>query len=80
MPSDLTKEEELEYYRQVRVYGDPHFHEEAKCGQPLQPNNYHKRHTIYHRQFCVVHKVIVNMSGWEIGWDHNGKLSDLKRP
>jgi hypothetical protein len=79
MTSDLTKEEELEYYRQVRIFDNPHFHEEAKCGQPLQPSDYHKRHTRFHRQFCPVHQVIVNMSGWEVGWDHTGKLSDLKR-
>jgi hypothetical protein len=79
MSSDLTKDEELEYYRQVRVFGNARFHEHPKCGEPLIPYDYKKRHTRYRRQFCPVHKVIVNMSGWEIGFDQNGALRELNK-
>jgi hypothetical protein len=79
MTSDLTKEEELEYYRQVRIYDNPHFHEEAKCGQQLKPFTYYKRHTKFHRQSCPVHEVIVSMSGWEIGFEGGSPSRELNK-
>jgi hypothetical protein len=82
MSSDLTKEEELEYYRQLRILDDPHFHEWAKCGRPLVPYSYHKeklRKAKFHRQLCTVHNVIVSMSGWEIGFEGGSNSKALKR-
>lgn len=81
MPSDfLTAEEQEEYQKQVSFLGSVHFHEWAKCGERLIPYTYPgKRHTVYRRQFCTVHKVVVNLSGWKLGWSEAGKLSDLNK-
>lgn len=64
---ELTADElaELEYYR-----NQPYFHMGWKCGEPLKifsVKKRNKRHARFQRMRCTVHKVVVNMSGWEIG-------------
>lgn len=80
MSSDfLTAEEEQEYLHQVRFLDNVHWHDWGRCGEELQPYSYTKRDSRFHRQFCPVHKVIVNMSGWEISWGPEGYLPDINK-
>jgi len=67
---DLTSDEQAEYERQVKQLNDPHWHDWGKCGEPLEQRFYsgEKRHARFHRMYCVVHKVVVDMSGYEIGY------------
>ncbi|MDQ3820710.1 MAG: hypothetical protein M3362_23915 [Acidobacteriota bacterium] len=67
---DLTSEEQEEYERQTRQLSDPHWHDWGKCGEQLELRfvSGKKRHTRFHRLYCVVHKVLVDMSGYEIGY------------
>lgn len=73
----LTASEQAEYDRQQKELADPHFHDEPKCGKALLVTLIFKRHTKLNRLYCEVHHIVVNMSGWEIGWSLEGKLSDL---
>jgi hypothetical protein len=75
----LTAAEEEEYLKQVRFLDNPRWHDWGKCGQLLIAHTYGKRHVRFHRQFCQVHQVIVNMSGWELGESSDGPLRDLKK-
>jgi hypothetical protein len=68
MPVTLTADEQRELDRQNALAEHPRYHDELKCGVKLELRFYTKRHTRFHRQFCNVHQVVVNMSGWEIGW------------
>ena len=69
-PEPLTEPEQREYERQLRELADPRFHEAIKCGEELEfrPESGRIRHAKFHRQYCVVHKVLVDMSGYEIGF------------
>ena len=68
-PEPLTESERQEYLRQAAQLDDPFWHDHGKCGKPLrlQLEAGRIRHTRFHRQYCVVHKVLVDMSGYEIG-------------
>lgn len=73
----LTSDEQAEYERQQKELADPHFHDEPKCGKALLVALIFKRHTKLSRLYCEVHHVVVNMSGFEIGWSLEGPLKDL---
>lgn len=73
----LTANEQAEYERQRQELASQFFHDPGKCGKPLLTAHIFKRHTRLDRQYCEVHHVIVNMSGWQIGYDIRGKLTDL---
>lgn len=79
-PEPLTESERQEYLRQAAQLDDPFFHEWAKCGEPLQLRfeSGRVRHTRFHRQYCVVHKVLVDMSGYEIGHSLGSDSRELK--
>jgi hypothetical protein len=73
MPVTLTPDEQAELDRQNSLANHSRFHDIIRCGKPLELRFYFKRHTRYHRQFCTVHQVVVNMNGWELGW-YGGEL------
>lgn len=68
-PEALTESETQEYLRQAAQLDDSRWHDYPKCGEELEyrPESGRIRHAVFHRQFCVVHKVLVDMSGYEIG-------------
>jgi hypothetical protein len=80
VPIELSSYEKAELERQnLQAQDNSRFHDHLKCGEPLIARNYHKRHTKFHRQFCAVHQVIVNMSGWEIGWFEGDDLRAMNK-
>jgi len=71
MSSDLTAEEQAELERQNLEAEHPRFHDALKCG-PLEFRLVRKKvyhyHTELSRQYCKTHDVLVDMTGWEIGY------------
>jgi hypothetical protein len=70
-PIELSSDEKAELERQNFQAQHPRFHDEIKCGAKLLLRFYtkpKKRNARYHRQECTVHGVIVDMSGWELGF------------
>ena len=69
---ELTPEEQAELDRQNLLAEHPRFHDRIKCGSPLvlriiRRKSYGNPIKI-RRYYCVVHKVYLNLSGWEIGF------------
>jgi hypothetical protein len=69
MPLYLTEDEQAELDRQNALAEHSRYHDELKCAAKLELRFYFKRHTRFHRQFCITHQVLVSMSGWEIGFE-----------
>ena len=80
-PEPLTESERQEYLRQAAQLDDPHWHDHGKCGEELEyrPEYGRVRHTRFDRKYCVVHKVRLDMSGYEIGYSLGSNSRQLSK-
>lgn len=69
-PEPLTESEHQEYLRQAAQLDDPRWHDSGKCGETLLDRSESRRvrHARFHRWYCPVHEVLVDRSGYEIGY------------
>lgn len=82
MSAPLTPDEQIEYNRQQKELSSPYFHDEPKCQKPLLVCFIFKKYTGDHsakmrRRYCQAHKVVVDLSGWEIGFNGGEASEDL---
>lgn len=84
MSEELSPEEITEYEREKKELASPYFHDFGKCSKPLLVCFIFKKYTGDHsakmrRQYCQTHKVIVDLSGWQLGF-HSGESSQDLNP
>ena len=80
---ELSPSEQEEYNRQIKELKHFRFHESVKCSQELitrvikKPIG--KSLALLNRRYCPTHDVLVDMTGWEIGWFGGQYSKDLNK-